>query len=123
MVALTRAIGRKRAMEMLLTGEPIDAATACAWGLVNRVVPPDRLHAETLALAGRIAVGEPRRSSASERRRSTRRSISTRRRAYAYAKEVMTCNALEPDAREGIARLPRKATSRVAALTKAVLFG
>ncbi|MBV8530297.1 MAG: enoyl-CoA hydratase/isomerase family protein, partial [Candidatus Eremiobacteraeota bacterium] len=45
MVALTRAIGRKRSMEMLLTGEAIDAPTALAWGLVNRVVEPDRLRA------------------------------------------------------------------------------
>ena len=78
MVALTRAIGRKRALEMLLTGEPIDARTACAWGLVNRVVPPDRLHAETLALAA----GSPPlagRSSASERPPSTRKSTWTRR--------------------------------------------
>ena len=55
MVALTRAIGRKRAMEMLLTGDAIDAPTALAWGLVNRVVAPDRLHDETLALARKIA--------------------------------------------------------------------
>ena len=55
MVALSRAIGRKRALEMLLTGEPIDAHTAADWGLVNRVVAADRLRAETLKLAGRIA--------------------------------------------------------------------
>src|SRR5580692_9312557 len=55
MVALTRAIGRKRAMEMLLTGDPIDAATALAWGLVNRVVAPERLHDEALELARKIA--------------------------------------------------------------------
>ena len=55
MVALTRAIGRKRAMEMLLTGDPIDAQTALAWGLVNHVVAPERLHEETLALARKIA--------------------------------------------------------------------
>src|SRR5438309_2304396 len=46
MVALTRAIGRKRAMEMLLTGHPIDAATAAEWGLVNRVVPAADLETE-----------------------------------------------------------------------------
>jgi enoyl-CoA hydratase/carnithine racemase len=45
MVPLSRAIGRKRALEMLLTGEPIDAATALAWGLVNRVVPAAELEA------------------------------------------------------------------------------
>ena len=50
-VPLARNIPRKRAMEMLLTGEPIDAATALAWGLVNRVVPADRLDAEVQALA------------------------------------------------------------------------
>ena len=54
MVALARAIGRKRAMEMLLTGEPIDAETARAWGLVNRVVAPERLHDETIELALKI---------------------------------------------------------------------
>src|SRR4029077_20004769 len=43
MVALTRAIGRKRAMEMLLTGQPVDAATAAEWGLVNRVAPAEEL--------------------------------------------------------------------------------
>ena len=46
MVALTRAVGRKRAMEMLLTGRPVDAASAQSWGLVNRVVPPAGLEAE-----------------------------------------------------------------------------
>src|ERR1700692_2694683 len=54
MVALTRAIGRKRAMEMLLTGEFIDAATAADWGLVNKAVPAERLHDEVLALARKI---------------------------------------------------------------------
>jgi enoyl-CoA hydratase/carnithine racemase len=46
MVPISRAIGRKRAMEMLLTGEPIDARTAADWGLVNRVVDPRSLDAE-----------------------------------------------------------------------------
>src|SRR5205814_8574072 len=55
MVALTRAVGRKPAMEMLLTGELIDTETARALGLVNRVVPQAELTAATMALAGRIA--------------------------------------------------------------------
>src|SRR5438552_9566721 len=55
MVALTRAIGRKRAMEMLLTGTPIDAVTAAEWGLVNRAVAAMDLKAETRKLACRIA--------------------------------------------------------------------
>jgi enoyl-CoA hydratase/carnithine racemase len=53
-VPLVRNVSRKRAMEMLLTGEPIDAATALAWGLVNRVVPVDRLDAEVQALTRSI---------------------------------------------------------------------
>src|SRR3954451_22438215 len=55
MVALTRAVGRKHAMEMLLTGELVDAVTAKALGLVNRVVPRAELEAATMALARQIA--------------------------------------------------------------------
>src|SRR5690242_11332143 len=55
MVALTRAIGRKRALEMLYTGEMVDAKTAAEWGLVNRVAPPAELATETRKLAARIA--------------------------------------------------------------------
>src|SRR5579864_8343962 len=59
MVALTRAIGRKRAMEMLLTGDFVDAATAAEWGRVNRAVPKERLRTETLALAAKICESSP----------------------------------------------------------------
>ena len=59
MVALSRAIGRKRAMEMLLTGEAISAQTALEWGLINRVVASEHLAVETLALATRIALSSP----------------------------------------------------------------
>ena len=55
MVALTRAVGRKAAMEMLLTGDLVDAASAQALGLVNRVVPPAGLRAATMGLAHQIA--------------------------------------------------------------------
>src|SRR6266404_2743298 len=59
MVALTRAIGRKRAMEMLLTGTPIDAPTAAEWGLINRVVPAAQLDEAARALANAIAEASP----------------------------------------------------------------
>src|SRR6185312_15910132 len=59
MVPLSRAIGRKRALQMLLTGEPIDAATALDYGLVNRVVPDDELDAAVAALVERIAASSP----------------------------------------------------------------
>jgi enoyl-CoA hydratase/carnithine racemase len=102
MVALTRAIGRKRAMEMLLTGESIDAQTALAWGLVNRVVPSNRLHDETLALARKIAASS-RDVVALGKAAFYAQIEMDQRRAYEYTKEVMTSNALEPDATEGIA--------------------
>src|SRR5581483_8055593 len=59
MVALTRAIGRKQAMEMLLTGDMIDARTALAYGLVNKVVPDAELDAAVIDLAGKIAAKSP----------------------------------------------------------------
>jgi enoyl-CoA hydratase/carnithine racemase len=111
MVALTRAIGRKRAMEMLLTGEPIDAATALAWGLVNRVVAPDRLHAESLALARRIASASRAVVGIGKAAFYAQIDLDVAR-AYDYAKTVMTSNALEPDANEGIlAFLERRSPS------------
>jgi enoyl-CoA hydratase/carnithine racemase len=101
MVALSRAIGSKRAMEMLLTGEPIDAATALAWGLVNRVVPSEDLHERTLALARKI--GEASRTVVGIGKEAFYRQIELgRREAYDYTKGVMTSNALEIDAQEGI---------------------
>jgi enoyl-CoA hydratase/carnithine racemase len=101
MVALTRAIGRKRAMEMLLTGEPIDAPTALAWGLVNRIVAPERLREETLALARKISSssrGVVRIGKAAFYKQIDL-SLSS---AYDYTKDVMISNALEADAHEGI---------------------
>jgi enoyl-CoA hydratase/carnithine racemase len=101
MVPLTRAVGRKRAMEMLLTGSPIDAETACAWGLVNRVVPPEHLRDAVLTLARRIAeasgavVGIGKRAFYEQIDRSERD-------AYVYAKDVMARNALAEQAQEGI---------------------
>ncbi|HYM05249.1 MAG TPA: enoyl-CoA hydratase-related protein, partial [Terriglobales bacterium] len=55
MVAVSRAVGRKRALEMLLTGDLVNAKTAAEWGLVNRVVPASELATETRKLAARIA--------------------------------------------------------------------
>lgn len=101
MVALTRAIGRKRAMEMLLTGDPIDAATALSWGLVNHVVAPEQLHAETIALARKIAASSSRVVGLGKAAFYAQIDLD-QSRAYDYAKDVMTSNALEADAREGI---------------------
>jgi enoyl-CoA hydratase/carnithine racemase len=101
MVALTRAIGRKRAMEMLLTGRAIDAATAADWGLVNRVVPPAGLASETRKLACQI--GEASSFTVALGKQAYYKQIDLDQAgAYAYAKEVMSQNALAEDAQEGI---------------------
>jgi enoyl-CoA hydratase/carnithine racemase len=101
MVALTRAIGRKRAMEMLLTGRSIDAATAADWGLVNRVVPAAGLASETRKLAKQIA--EASSFTVALGKQAYYRQIDLDQAgAYAYAKEVMSQNALAEDAQEGI---------------------
>ncbi len=107
MVALTRAIGRKRAMEMLLTGEFIDAHTACDWGLVNRVVAPDELEAATRALANRIASAA--RFVVGLGKAAFYAQIDLDQpKAYAYAKEVMSMNALADDAQEGMGAFVEK---------------
>ena len=101
MVPVSRAVGRKRAMEMLLTGEPIDASIALEWGLVNRVIPADQLEAAVLELVEAIA-------------RSSSYTVATGKQAFysqvdrpeedAYdrSKVVMTENALAHDAQEGM---------------------
>lgn len=101
MVALTRAIGRKRAMEMLLTGEAIDAHTAAEWGLVNRVVPPEELASATHALAARIAGAASFVVGLGKGAFYAQIDLD-QPKAYAYAKEVMSMNALAEDAQEGM---------------------
>jgi enoyl-CoA hydratase/carnithine racemase len=101
MVALTRAIGRKRALEMLMTGAPIDAHTAMQWGLVNRVVPAARLRQETRALAERIAEASPLTVAVGKQAFYTQIDLD-QPKAYAYAKEVMSLNAMAEDAQEGM---------------------
>jgi enoyl-CoA hydratase/carnithine racemase len=101
MVALTRAIGRKRAMEMLLTGRPIDAATAADWGLINRAVPAKLLRTTVLDLATEIAASSTLTIGLGKQAFYTQIDLD-QPKAYAYAKEVMSMNALAADAQEGI---------------------
>jgi enoyl-CoA hydratase/carnithine racemase len=109
MVALTRAVGRKRAMEMLLTGEFIDARTACDWGLVNRVVAPEELEAATRALARRIASAASFVVGLGKAAFYAQIDLD-QPKAYAYAKEVMSMNALAEDAQEGMGAFVEKRT-------------
>lgn len=101
MVALTRAIGRKRAMEMLLTGKAIDAQTAAEWGLINRVVPAEELSSSTRELAGQIASASSLTVGLGKQAFYAQIDLD-QPKAYAYAKEVMSMNALAADAQEGI---------------------
>jgi enoyl-CoA hydratase/carnithine racemase len=101
MVALTRAVGRKAAMEMLLTGDMIPADRAYEIGLINRVVPHDRLDAETAALARQIADKSPLILRIGKEAFYRQAELDLRA-AYDYASEVMTRNMLARDAEEGI---------------------
>lgn len=101
MVALSRAVGRKPAMEMLLTGELIGAARAREIGLVNRVVPSGELRAEVDALAREIA-GKSALTLSIGKEAFYRQAELDLASAYRYAAEVMTTNMLAADAGEGI---------------------
>ncbi len=101
MVPLSRAVGRKRALEMLLTGEPIDAATALDWGLVNRVVPTGELDAAVDELVDRIARSSPLIVTIGKEAFYAQVELDEHR-AYELTKAVMSKNALAGDAQEGI---------------------
>jgi len=101
MVALTRAIGRKRALQMLLTGDPVDARTAAEWGLLNDVVPAAELAAATRKLAAKVAEASSLVVSIGKQAFYSQIDLDTPK-AYAYAKEVMSLNAMAADAQEGI---------------------
>jgi enoyl-CoA hydratase/carnithine racemase len=101
MVAVSRAVGRKRAMQMLLTGEPIDAATALDWGLVNRVVTHEELEpavgdlVQAIARSSAYTVATGKHAFYSQIDR-------TEDEAYEHCELVMTDNALAHDAQEGM---------------------
>jgi enoyl-CoA hydratase/carnithine racemase len=101
MVALSRAIGRKRALQMLLTGEPVSARTAADWGLVNLVVPAEELRTVTRKLAARIAEASSLTVALGKQAFYAQIDLD-QPKAYAYAKEIMSMNSLAVDAQEGI---------------------
>jgi enoyl-CoA hydratase/carnithine racemase len=109
MVALTRAIGRKRAMEMLLLGDFIDAATAERWGLVNRVVAPEALEAAAREFARKIAAAGAATVALGKAAFYEQIELA-QAPAYAFAAEKMCANASDDEAREGMtAFLERRA--------------
>ncbi|MBI3844932.1 MAG: hypothetical protein HY292_09870 [Planctomycetes bacterium] len=101
MVAVTRAVGAKRALEMLLTGDPIDARRALEWGMVNRVVPHASLEIEARELAERASHGSVA-SIAIGKRAFYAHVALDEHQAYAHATEVMAASALLPDAQKAM---------------------
>ena len=101
MVALSRAVGQKKSMEMLLTGDFISAEEARAAGLVNRVVAAGDLESETRALAGKISEASPLVVGVGKQAFYRQLEMPTGQ-AYAYTKGVMSFNATLADAQEGM---------------------
>jgi len=101
MVALSRAVPRKQAMEMLLTGETISAARALEIGLINRAVATEQLDGAVAALAGVVA-GKSPMTLAIGKEAFYRQADMGLADAYAYTSEVMTRNMMARDAEEGI---------------------
>lgn len=109
MVAVSRSIGRKRALQMLLTGETIDAATAVDWGLVNEAVPADRLRARVDELATRIVDASPLTLEIGKQ--AFYRQIDLPQgEAYREMAETMATNAMTCDAQEGMSAFLDKRT-------------
>jgi enoyl-CoA hydratase/carnithine racemase len=107
LVAVARTIGRKRALEMAFTGDPIDAATAADWGLVNRVVPDAELDDAVADLMRRATRGSAR-SKALGKRAFYRQIDLSQPAAYEYAGQTMAAAATTADAQEGIAAFLEK---------------
>jgi enoyl-CoA hydratase/carnithine racemase len=101
MVPLSRAVGRKRALEMLLTGAPIDAATALDWGLVNRVVPADVLDHAVAELVDAVARASGLTVAIGKRAFYDQIDLDESA-AYDLTKTVMATNMLAADAQEGV---------------------
>jgi enoyl-CoA hydratase/carnithine racemase len=107
MVPLSRAIGRKRALDMLLTGQPIDAGTALEWGLVNRVVPAEALEDEVATIVDDIARSSPLTVGIGKEAFYAQIELDEHR-AYDLTKAVMAMNARADDAQEGMSAFLEK---------------
>ena len=107
LVAVARNVGRKRALEMALTGDPIDAHTAADWGLINRVVPDEQLDAAVADLIGRATRGSVLSKALGKRGFYAQVGLD-QSQAYAFAVEMMASAAVTADAQEGIAAFLEK---------------
>ncbi len=107
LVAVARSIGRKRALEMSMTGDPISASTAAEWGLINRSVPAEDLHAAVLELVRRSTRGSAFAKSIGKAAYYAQIDLD-QPKAYTYAIEVMAASAMTEDGQEGIASFLEK---------------
>jgi enoyl-CoA hydratase/carnithine racemase len=101
MVAIARNVGRKRAVEMALSGDTIDARTALDWGLVNRVVPASQLDSATMDMLERVTRGSAESKGIGKQALYAQIDLD-QPKAYSYAIEVMAATSQLPDAREGM---------------------
>ncbi len=106
-VAVARNVGRKNAMEMLLTGRFVDAATAERWGLINRAVPMAQLDAEVMALVNELAKLSPYALKIGKEG-FYQQVEQSQTEAYRLMAEAISCNAVAPDGQEGIAAFVEK---------------
>jgi enoyl-CoA hydratase/carnithine racemase len=111
LVAVSRNVGRKRALELALTGDTIDAATAADWGLVNRVVPAEQLVEATDDLIRRATRGSAASKGIGKQAFYGQIDLD-QPKAYAYASEVMAAASQIPDAREGVAAFLEKRAAK-----------
>ncbi|MFI6516472.1 enoyl-CoA hydratase-related protein [Spirillospora sp. NPDC050679] len=107
MVPISRSVGRKRAMELALTGDRIDARTAAEWGLINYAVPDAELDGAVLELLQRATQGSPR-SKALGKQAMYGQLDRPEADAYAYAIEVMAAASQTPEAQEGMSAFLEK---------------
>ncbi|MDJ0771082.1 MAG: enoyl-CoA hydratase-related protein [Ilumatobacter sp.] len=107
LVAVARQIGRKRALEMALTGDAIDPSTAADWGLINRVVPDDELDEAVDDLMARSIRGSALSKALGKRAFYAQVDLD-QPKAYSYAMEVMAAGVVSPDGQEGIASFLEK---------------
>jgi enoyl-CoA hydratase/carnithine racemase len=107
LVAVARSVGRKRALELAMTGDPIDAATAADWGLINRAVPAGDLDSAVADLIRRSTRGSAFAKGIGKAAYYAQVDLD-QPKAYSYAIEVMAANAVTHDGQEGIASFLEK---------------
>ena len=111
MVAVARNVGRKRAMELAMSGDVIDARTALDWGLVNQVVPAGQLDSAVQDLLERVTRGSAESKGIGKQALYAQIDLD-QPKAYAYAVEVMAATSQLPDAREWMAAFLEKRKPR-----------